>query len=274
MAGRVEGKIAFVTGAARGQGRSHALRLAQEGADIIGIDICRDVETVAYPGATEEELKETARMVEALDRRAVLSQADVRDPDAVEAALAAGVAELGGLDIVVANAGILTAASATEMTRELWRETIEVNLNGVWWTCQAAIPHLLAGGRGGSIIMTASRVGYLTGSPNLGHYSAAKAGVIGLMKTLSLELAPHSIRVNTVNPTNCNTPMLQNDFMMSLFFPDDPGATEADFEAACKATHRLPIPWTEPLDISNAVLYLASDEARYVTGISLSVGEV
>src|SRR5690242_12652032 len=152
MAGRVEGKVAFVTGAARGQGRSHAVRLAQEGADIIGIDICRDVETVGYPGATEEDLKETARMVEALDRRAVFAQADVRDPDAVESALAAGVAELGGLDIVVANAGILTAASATEMTRDLWRQTIEVNLNGVWWTCQAAIPHLLAGGRGGSII--------------------------------------------------------------------------------------------------------------------------
>ena len=274
MTGRVEGKVAFVTGAARGQGRSHAVRLAQEGADIIGIDICSDVETVSYPGATEEDLKETARMVEALDRRAVFTRADVRDPDAVDAALANGVAQLGQLDIVVANAGILTAAPAAEMTRQLWRETIEVNLSGVWWTCQAAIPHLVAGGRGGSIIMTASRVGYLTGSPNLGHYSAAKAGVIGLMKTLSLELAPHSIRVNTVNPTNCNTPMLQNDYMMNLFFPDNPDATGEDFEAACKATHRLPIAWTEPLDISNAVLYLASDEARYVTGISLSVGEV
>jgi (+)-trans-carveol dehydrogenase len=274
MAGRVEGKVAFVTGVARGQGRSHAVRLAQEGADIIGIDICSDIDTVSYPGATQEDLKETARMVEALDRRAVFTQADVCDPDAVEAALSAGVAELGRLDIVVANAGILTAAPAEKLTREEWLKTIDINLNGSWWTCQAAIPHLIAGGRGGSIIMTASRVGYLTGSPNLSHYSAAKAGVIGLMKTLSLELAPHSIRVNTVNPTNCNTPMLRNDFMMSLFFPDDPGATSEDFEAACKATHRLPIAWTEPLDISNAVLYLASDEARYVTGISLSVGEV
>jgi SDR family mycofactocin-dependent oxidoreductase len=273
MAGRVAGKVAFITGAARGQGRSHAVRLAEEGAGIIGIDICADVETVGYPGATADDLKETARMVEALDRRAIFSQADVRDPDAVAAAVSEGVAELGRLDIVVANAGILTAAPATEMTRAQWLETIDINLNGPWWTCQAAIPHLIAGGRGGSIIMTASRVGYLTGAPNLGHYSAAKAGVIGLMKTLSIELAAHSIRVNTVNPTNCNTPMLQNDYMMKLFFPDDPDATRAQFEEACKATHNLPIAWTEPVDVSNAVLYLASDEARYVTGISLSVGE-
>ncbi|GAA5149567.1 mycofactocin-coupled SDR family oxidoreductase [Pseudonocardia eucalypti] len=273
MTGRVEGKVAFVTGVARGQGRSHAVRLAQEGADIIGIDLCDSVDTVPYPGATKDDLAETRRQIEELDRRAVLTTADVRSLDEVSGAVENGVAELGRLDVVVANAGIFSAAAADQMSEQTWLEMISVNLTGVWWTCRATIPHLIAG-NGGSIILTSSRVGYASGSPNLVHYSAAKSGVVGMMKSLSVELAKHSIRVNTVNPTNCDTPMLRNDFMKQLFFPDRPDATEDDFIQACRATHNLPIPWVDPIDISNAVLYLASEEARYVTGVSLSVGEV
>ncbi len=273
MAGRVEGKVAFVTGVARGQGRSHAVRLAQEGADVIGIDLCESVGTVPYSGPSEDDLEETRRLVEALDRRAVLTVADVRDLGAVSAAVEHGVAELGRLDVVVGNAGIFSAAPAHEMAEDTWLEMINVNLTGVWWTCRATIPHLMAAG-GGSIVLTSSRVGFASGSPNLVHYSAAKSGVVGLMKSLSVELAPHSIRVNTVNPTNCDTPMLRNDYMKTLFFPDRADVTDEEFIDACRATHNLPIPWVDPVDISNAVLYLASDEARYVTGISLSVGEV
>jgi SDR family mycofactocin-dependent oxidoreductase len=273
VAGRVEGKVAFVTGVARGQGRSHAVRLAQEGADIIGIDLCESVATVPYPGATKDDLEETRRQIEALDRRAVLSVADVRRFDEMSAAVQNGVAELGRLDVVVANAGIFSAEAAHEMAEETWLEMISVNLTGVWWTCRATIPHLMAGG-GGSIVLTSSRVGYASGSPNLVHYSAAKSGVVGLMKSLSVELAKHSIRVNTVNPTNCDTPMLRNDFMKQLFFLGRTDATDDEFTEACRSTHNLPIPWVDPVDISNAVLFLASEEARYVTGISLSVGEV
>ncbi|MGV0794066.1 mycofactocin-coupled SDR family oxidoreductase [Mycolicibacterium sp. XJ1819] len=274
MTGRVAGKVAFVTGVARGQGRSHAVRLAEEGADIIGIDVCESVDTVPYPGATKGDLEETRRLIEKTGRRSALSVADVRNYGEVAAALNEGVVQLGPPNVVVANAGIFSYAPADNMPDDVWLEMIGVNLTGVWWTCRAAMPHLIAADAGGSIIMISSRVGYASGSPNLVHYSAAKAGVVGLMKSLSVELAPHRIRVNTVNPTNCDTLMLRNEAMMQLFFPDNSDATEQDFADACQATHNLPIPWVDPVDVSNAVLYLASDESRYVTGVSLSVGEV
>jgi (+)-trans-carveol dehydrogenase len=270
MAGRVDGKVALITGAARGQGRSHAVRLAEEGADIIAIDACSDLDTVDYPLASADDLATTAKLVEAAGRRAVTLQADVRDLAGLTAAVDRGVAELGRLDIVVANAGILSNGPAHELSEDAWQQMIDVNLSGVWRTCRAAIPHLIAGGRGGSIVLVSSVAG-LRSYAGVAHYVAAKHGVVGLMKTLAQELAEHRIRVNTVNPTQVDTDMIQNDSMYRLFCPDLEHPTRQDFAAASAATILLPIDWVEPIDVSQAVLFLASDEARYITGIALPV---
>ncbi len=270
MAGRVEGKVVLITGAARGQGRSHAIRLAEEGADIIAVDACADVDTVDYPMASADDLATTAKHVEALGRRVVTQQADVRDLAGLTAAVDRGVAELGRLDVVVANAGILSNGPAHELSEQAWQQMIDINLSGVWRTCRAAIPHLVAGGRGGSIILVSSVAG-LRSYAGVAHYVAAKHGVVGLMKTLAQELAEHRIRVNTVNPTQVDTDMIQNDSMYRLFCPDVPEPTRQDFAAASAATILLPIDWVEPVDVSNAVLFLASDESRYITGVSLPV---
>jgi (+)-trans-carveol dehydrogenase/(-)-trans-carveol dehydrogenase len=271
MTGRVAGKVAFITGAARGQGRSHAIRLAQEGADIIAVDICEDVPGIPYPGATEADLAETVKQVEALDRRIVAVKADVRDYAGLKAALDDGVAQLGRLDIVSANAGIGTApVAAWEMEESVWQTMIDINLTGVWHTAKAAIPHLIEGGHGGSIIITSSAAG-LQAYQNIAHYVSAKHGVVGLMRTLALELAPYFIRVNSLHPTQVDTPMIQNEPTWRLFRPDLEHPTEADFAPASQAMNALPIPWVDPVDISNAVLYLASDESRYVTGVTLPV---
>jgi SDR family mycofactocin-dependent oxidoreductase len=268
--GRVEGKVAFITGAARGQGRSHAIRLAEEGADIIAIDICEAVPTNDIPPATEEDLAETVRLVEALDRRIVATKADVRDYDAVKSAVDAGVAELGRLDIVAANAGIAGSPSAAEdISEEGWRTMLDVNLTGVWHTAKATIPHLKAAG-GGSLIITSSDAG-LFGYPNLAHYVSAKHGVVGLMRTLALELATDMIRVNSIHPTTVATDMVLNDTIYRLFRPDLENPTKQDFADAATAMNALPVPWVEAVDISNAVLWLGSDEARYVTGVTLPV---
>ena len=269
MAGRVAGKVAFITGAARGQGRSHAIRLAEEGADIIAIDVCEDVATVPYGGATEADLAETVKQVEALDRRIVARKADVRDYNSLKAALDDGVAQLGKLDIVSANAGIFSSAPAAELTEEQWGQMIDINLSGVWRTCKAAIPHLVAN-RGGSIIITSSTAG-LKGGPNFAHYVSAKHGVVGLMRTLALELAPQSIRVNSIHPTMVDTPMVQNDSLYELFLPAEENPTKEQFAAVSQSMQIMPIPWVDPVDISNALLFLASDEARYVTGVTLPV---
>lgn len=269
--GRLDGKVAFITGAARGQGRSHALRLAQEGADIIAIDLVHQIDTVPYAMATPDDLAETVRQVEALDRRIVAREADVRDYAAVSEAVEAGVAELGRLDIVSANAGIFSNGPADTLSDVEWDDMIGVNLTGVWHTAKAAIPHLRAAG-GGSIIITSSTAG-LKGFPNFVHYVASKHGVVGIMRTLALELAPDSIRVNTVHPTSVDTDMIQNQNMYDLFAPDyEPGtATREVFRERMDGMNALPVPWIEAVDISNAVLWLASDEARYVTGIQLPV---
>ena len=206
MAGRVEGKVAFVTGAARGQGRSHAVRLAEEGADIIAVDVPGDYETVGYPMGTQAELDQTAKAVEALDRRIVARAADVRDPAALKSVVDGGVAELGRLDIVCANAGICTVQTWDEVTPQVWQDTLDTNLTGVWNTCVAAIPHLIASG-GGSIIATSSTAG-IKGLPFLAPYVAAKHGVVGVARSLANELAKHHIRVNTVHPTGVDTPMV------------------------------------------------------------------
>jgi (+)-trans-carveol dehydrogenase len=270
VAGRVEGKVAFITGAARGQGRSHAIRLAEEGADIIAVDLCEQIESVPFPMSTPSDLAETVSLVEALDRRIVTSQADVRDYDALKAALDAGVAEFGRLDIVCANAGIGSVGLAHELPEQTWRDVIDVNLTGVWHATKAATPHLIAGGRGGSMILTSSSVG-LMAFPNIGHYVSAKHGVVGLMRALALELAPHWIRVNSVHPTNVDTPMIMNEATMRLFLPEVEHPTREEFGTSAQQMNALQVPWVEAIDISNAVLFLASDEARYITGVTLPV---
>jgi SDR family mycofactocin-dependent oxidoreductase len=273
MTGRLEGKVAFITGAARGQGRSHAVRLAQEGADIIAVDVAGELENMArfYPGATENDLAETVSAVEALDRRIVSRKVDVRNFAALDAALAEGVAELGHVDIVSANAGIFMFGDKTQdVSEQDWDEVLDINLKGVWLTTKAAIPHLIDQGTGGSIILTSSTAG-LKGTPNVAAYTASKHGVVGLMRTLALELAPHHIRVNTVHPTSVNTQMIQNEATYKLFMPDQEHPTREQAEPIFTTINALPVPWVEPVDISNAVLFLASDEARYVTGTELKV---
>jgi SDR family mycofactocin-dependent oxidoreductase len=269
--GRLEGKVAFITGAARGQGRSHAIRLAQEGADIIAVDICEDVPGIPYAGATEADLAETVKQVEALDRRIVAAKADVRDYAGLKSVLDDGITQLGRLDIVSANAGIGTApVPAWEIDESVWQTMLDINLTGVWHTSKAAIPHLIEGGHGGSIILTSSAAG-LQAYQNIAHYVSAKHGVVGLMRTLALELAPHFIRVNSIHPTQVDTPMIQNEPTWRLFRPDLEHPTAADFAPASQELNALPIPWVDPVDISNAVLFLASDESRYVTGVALPV---
>jgi SDR family mycofactocin-dependent oxidoreductase len=269
--GRLDGKVAFITGAARGQGRSHALRFAQEGADIIAIDIVDQMDTVPYGMAKPEDLDETVRQVEALDRRIIATKADVRDFQAVKAAVDDGVAQLGRLDIVSANAGIFSFGAIEDLSDAEWDEMQDVNLKGVWHTAKAAIPHLRANG-GGSIILTSSSAG-VKAVPNIGHYVAAKHGVVGLMKTMALELAPDMIRVNTVNPTSVDTDMIQNSAAYELFAPDLPEAERSRDVLGDRfmTLNALPIPWVEVVDISNAVLFLASDEARYITGVVFPV---
>ncbi|GAA4189814.1 mycofactocin-coupled SDR family oxidoreductase [Gryllotalpicola kribbensis] len=262
--GVLEGKVAFVTGAARGQGRSHAVRLAQEGADIIAIDIAAQIDTVPYPMSTPDDLAETARQVEALDRRIFTRQADVRDKDALQAAFDAGVAELGPVDIVAANAGI-APMSLTPQYQE-WTDVIAVNLTGVYHTVEVAAPSMIERGEGGAIVLTSSTAG-LTGiggnTPGGIGYTAAKHGVVGLMRAYANYLAPYSIRVNTVHPTGVNTPMVVNEFMQQ-FLQADPAMGQAMANA-------LPVELVEPVDISNAIVWLVSDAARYVTGVTLPV---
>jgi len=267
---RVQGKVAFITGAARGQGRSHAVRLAEEGADIIAVDIASQIDTVPFAMATKQDLEQTVKEVEALGRRIVATTVDVRNYDALKVALDDGVAQLGRLDIVVANAGIVSFGRVEELTEQSWHDIIDVNLTGVWHTAKAAIPHLRTAG-GGSIIITSSGAG-LGPSPNLAHYGAAKHGVVGLMRTLANELAPDMIRVNTLHPGSVDTDMIQNQALYHLFMPDHQGAiTREEVAPVFQTLSALPVPWIDSVDISNAVLFLASDEARYVTGVTFPV---
>jgi (+)-trans-carveol dehydrogenase len=272
MAGRVEGKVAFVTGAAHGQGRSHAVRLAEEGADIIAIDVCKPiVQNSPIPPATPEELAETVDLVKARGRRIFTAEVDVRDFDGLKAAVDAGVEELGGLDIIVANAGIGNGGDTLDQCSEHdWQEMIDINLSGVWKTVKAGVPHLISGGNGGSIILTSS-VGGLKAYPHCGNYVAAKHGVVGIMRSFAVELGQHMIRVNTVHPTHVSTGMIMNEGTWKMFRPDLENPGPDDMAPICQLFHTLPIPWVDAVDISNAVLFLASDEARYVTGVTLPV---
>ncbi len=271
MTGRVAGKVAFITGAARGQGRSHAVRLAQEGADIIAIDICGPIEHMAYPPSTPADLAETADLVKGQNRRIVAAEVDVRDFDALKAVVDDGVEQFGRLDIIVANAGIGTVGKKLHKIPEnIWQDMIDVNLSGVWKTVKAGVPHLIAGGRGGSIVLTGS-VGSHKALAHTGHYIAAKHGVMGLMRSFAVELGQHNIRVNSVHPSQVNTPMTINDMTFRLFRPDLENPGPDDFAPFSQMMHTLPVPWVEAADVSNAVLFLASDESRYITGVSLPV---
>lgn len=271
MTGRVADKVAFITGAGRGQGRAHAVRLAQEGADIIAIDVCAPIDGVPFDLSSEEDLAETAELVKAQDRRVVTAKVDVRDLDRLTEAVKSGVEQLGRLDIVVANAGIATGgASLGDMDSKTWQDMIDVNLTGVWHTAKVAIPHIVAGGRGGSIVLTSS-VGGLKSYPFCGHYVAAKHGVIGIMRTLALELAQSNIRVNSVHPTQVNTAMIMNEATYKMFRPDLEHPGPDDFAPLSQMMNTLPVPWVEPEDIANAALFLASDESRYITGVTLPV---
>jgi len=272
--GRVASKVAFVTGAARGQGRSHAVHLAEEGADIIAVDICSDIETNRYPLARPEDLEETVRLVEKTGRRIVTAQADVRDRTALADALRAGLDAFGKLDVVVANAGICPLGE--DLPVQAWIDAVDVDLLGVINTVHVALPHL---GSGASIIMTGSVAGLLSsassgsGPQGLGGagYNLAKRVLVEYSTTLAVKLAPLSIRVNAVHPTNCNTAMLQNEPMYRTFRPDLPNPTVEEAYEGFRAFQGMPVAWVEPSDISYAVVYLASDESRFVTGLQLPV---
>jgi len=271
MTGRAEGKVAFITGAARGQGRSHAVRLAREGADIIAVDICGPVEASSADPATPEDLAHTAELVKGLGRRAVTAEVDVRDYNALKAAVDYGVEQLGRLDVIVANAGVAESSpSLADTDEELWQATLDIDLGGVWKTVKAGVPHLVAGGRGGSIILTSSVAGFKP-YPGMGHYGTAKAGMLGLMRTFAVELGQHMIRVNSVHPTHTNTPMIMHERLYRDFRPDLENPGQEDIIPICTTFHTLPIPWVEPEDVSNAVVFLASDDARYITGVALPI---
>jgi (+)-trans-carveol dehydrogenase len=272
--GRVQDKVAFITGVARGQGRSHALRLAEEGADIIGIDLLAPEPFAPYPMATDEDLDETVMLVEKTGRRMLGVRADVRDRAAVKAAVGQGIAEFGRLDIVSASAGIAPSGGPLwEIPAEEWDAVIATNLTGVYNTLAAAVPEMIAAGNGGSIICTSSGAG-MRYVPNLVDYNASKAGVVAVGKTLANELAPHGIRVNVLAPGTVNTPLVtENTAMFKLFRPDLQDPTIDDALPVFTAMMPMGKPWIEAIDVSNALVFLASDEARYITGQVLAVDQ-
>jgi len=262
VSGRIQDKVAFVTGAARGQGRSHAIRMAQEGADIIAVDVCGRVESIPYELSTEDDLQRVAKEIESLGRRVVTAKADVRNIDQLGSALDEGVSKLGRLDIVSANAGVYSVGLAAELTETAWQTMIDVNLTGVWHTAKVAIPHLVAGGRGGSFVLTSSSNG-VVGAPMYAHYVAAKHGVIGLMRSLAIELAPHQIRVNALLPGGVATDMISHF--------RDIGSMAVQYDETIPDDALAALPFLAPSDITDALMFLVSDEAKYVTGTLLPV---
>ena len=270
MSGRLSGKVALITGAARGIGRAQAVRFAQEGADIIALDVCGPVETVVVPPSTGADLEETMRQVDDAGGGVHGEVVDVRDMSGVQAATERGIHRFGGLDVVCATAGITSRAMAVDMSESTWRTMLDVNLTGVWHTCRASAPHLIARG-GGAMVLTSSIAG-LRGLLGVAHYTAAKHGLVGLMRSLAHELAPHHVRVNSVHPTNVDTPLIQNDAVSSAFRPDlDRTPTRAEFAEAARSMNLLAVPWIDAVDVTNAALFLASDEARYITAVALPV---
>ncbi len=269
--GRLANRVALVSGAARGQGRAHAVRLASEGADIVAFDLPEPMPWIPYEVGTKKDLAETVRLVEAHGRRIVAGAADVRDGAAVQAIVDEGIAALGPLRIVVANAGIASkGASFWKIPEEQWRDVIDVNLSGVWRTIKAAVPSMIEAGLGGSIIMTSSAAA-IKGASGIADYTSAKMGLVGMMRSMARELARFEIRVNVVFPGNVNTDLIHNEAMYRLFRPELDQPTLADVEPLFRRTMLLPHPWAEVEDIANAVAFLASDEARYITATELPV---
>jgi SDR family mycofactocin-dependent oxidoreductase len=268
--GRLEGRIAFITGIGRGQGRSHAVRLAAEGAHIAGIDCVRNISSVPYDMATPEDLVETERLIKETGRQAVLIQGDVRRQSDLDGAVGEALEAFGHLDMVCANAGVSSFAPFLELSEEQWSDVIDVNLSGVWRTLKAVAPAMIEGGRGGSIVIISSTAAF-KGMPTSPHYSASKAGLVGLMHSAANALAPHDIRVNTVHPTGVATPMLHNPFAFRRVCPDIDDPTVEDLRDAFLGGHALSVPWIESEDVSNAVAWLVSDESRFVTGTTLVV---
>ena len=267
---RLDGKVAFVTGAARGQGRSHAVQLASLGADVALVDICREVDAVPYSQGTEQQLDETVELVEATGRRALRIVADVRDATAMADAMKLTVATLDHVDIVVANAGVIQLKAAVDITPADWAELIAINLTGVWNTVSPALSPMISRGTGGSIIITSSAAG-VKGPPNMAHYCASKSGLIGLARSLATEMGPHSIRVNCIAPSTVDTDMVHWPQAYQMFRPDIDKPCRADVVDVFTSLNVLPVPWILPSDVSNAVTWLACDESRYVTGIVLPV---
>lgn len=260
MTSALEGRVAFITGAARGLGRAYATELARAGADILAVDICAEFESTDYPGSTLDDLAETVKQVEALGRRMVAHRADVRDSTAMRAAVRDGVAELGRLDIVIANAGIIRLTDSDEPHR-VFQDIVDVNLVGVWNTVEAAIPALIAGGRGGSVVLASSTSGIKaagTDRPGLQAYTASKRALVGLMQGWATQLAPHSIRVNTIHPTGVATDMILNESSMALAAAGDPWIAGMQ--------NALPIPLLQPDQVAGAVAWLVSDAASFITG--------
>lgn len=268
--GRVHGKVAFITGAARGQGRSHAVRLAEEGADVVAFDVCEQLDHVPYPMPTQADLDDTKKAVEAVGGTCVTVVGDVRNLSDVASAVDHGVEALGHLDIVLCNAGAATFSPVWEISESEWAMMLAINLTGVWHTIRAALPPMIEARNGGSIVITSS-TGGSRGIPNSAHYVAAKHGVVGLMRGVANEVARFNIRVNTVHPTGVNTTLIQNDHVYKLFRPELDNPTQEDLEPFMVRQNLLKVPWIEPIDISNAILWLASDEARYVTGETLHI---
>ena len=268
--GKLDGKVAFITGAARGQGRSHAVKLAHEGANIIAVDICAPVESAPYAMASAEDLQETVRLVEAAGGKIVSRIADVRDLAALSAAVDEGVEQFGRLDIILGNAGVCTYGKLATMSEEQFDEMIEIDLTGVWKTVRAGAQAMIDAGNGGSIIVTSSTAG-LRNLNEIGHYVAAKHGVTGLAKALANELAPHNIRVNSLHPSNCETMMMTNTGVIKMFRPDLENPTLDDAKDGFASIHLLDTPWVQPEDVSNAILFLVSDDARFITGAAIPV---
>lgn len=267
--GKVNGKVAFISGLARGQGRAHALRLAREGADIAGFDVLEDNPSASYPLATQDDLDQTVHLVEKTGRRCLAYRADARDRAAVDDVVARVLADLGHVDIVIANAGIASKGMPYwEIPPDMWRDIVDVDLTGVWNTVSAVTPAMIEAGNGGSMILTASGAG-IKSAPNIAAYNSAKHGVVGLMKTMALDVAPYRIRVNALCPSTVATPMIMNERLYRLFRPDLDAPTVEDALPALEEMHLIQAPWVEADDISSFVLWLASDESWFVTGVTM-----